>query len=141
VDDNENLRSTLIDILEEEGCKAEEAGTGEEALAMAEKGNYNVAILDLKLPDTTGIKLLQIFRKRYPHRKNIIVTAYGTLRNTMDAMNLGANAFILKPVDPEKLRQTLQQCMEEQQKVEKSIDEIKSLLNEQMLIKRLYTKL
>jgi DNA-binding NtrC family response regulator len=141
VDDNENLRSTLIDILEEEGCKAEEAGTGEEALAMAEKGNYNVAILDLKLPDTTGIKLLQIFRKRYPHRKNIIVTAYGTLRNAMDALNLGANAFILKPVDPQKLRQTLQQCMEEQQKVEKSIDEIKSLLNEQMLIKRLYTKL
>jgi DNA-binding NtrC family response regulator len=141
VDDNENLRSTLIDILEEEGCKTEEAGTGEEALAMAEKGNYNVAILDLKLPDTTGIKLLQIFRKRYPHRKNIIVTAYGTLRNAMDALNLGANAFILKPVDPQKLRQTLQQCMEEQQKVEKSIDEIKSLLNEQMLIKRLYTKL
>jgi len=140
VDDNENLRSTLIDILEEEGCKAEEAGTGEEALAKAEKGNYNVAIIDLKLPDTTGIKLLQIFRKRYPHRKNIIVTAYGTLRNTMDAMNLGANAFILKPVDPEKLRQTLQQCMEEQQKVEKSIDEIKSLLNEQKLIKRLYSK-
>jgi DNA-binding NtrC family response regulator len=141
VDDNENLRSTLIDILEEEGCKAEEAGTGEEALAKAEKGNYNVAIIDLKLPDTTGIKLLQIFRKRYPHRKNIVVTAYGTLRNTMDAMNLGANAFILKPVDPQKLRQTLQQCMEEQQKVEKSIDEIKILLSEQKLIKRLYSKL
>jgi DNA-binding NtrC family response regulator len=140
VDDNENLRSTLIDILEEEGCKAEEAGTGEEALAKAEKGNYNVAIIDLKLPDTTGIKLLQIFRKRYPHRKNIVVTAYGTLRNTMDAMNLGANAFILKPVDPQKLRQTLQQCMEEQQKVEKSIDEIKILLSEQKLIKRLYSK-
>ncbi|MCW4038745.1 MAG: response regulator [Candidatus Bathyarchaeota archaeon] len=141
MDDNENLRSTLIDILEEEGCKAEEAGTGEEALAKAEKGNYNVAIIDLKLPDTTGIKLLQIFRKRYPHRKNIVVTAYGTLRNTMDAMNLGANAFILKPVDPQKLRQTLQQCMEEQQKVEKSIDEIKILLSEQKLIKRLYSKL
>jgi DNA-binding NtrC family response regulator len=140
VDDNENLRSTLIDILEEEGCKAEEAGTGEEALVKAEKGNYNVAIIDLKLPDTTGIKLLQIFRKRYPHRKNIVVTAYGTLRNTMDAMNLGANAFILKPVDPQKLRQTLQQCMEEQQKVEKSIDEIKILLSEQKLIKRLYSK-
>ena len=141
MDDNENLRSTLIDILEEEGCKAEEAGTGEEALAKAEKGNYNVAIIDLKLPDTTGIKLLQIFRKRYPHRKNIIVTAYGTLRNAMDALNLGANAFILKPVDPQKLRQTLQQCMEEQKKVKKSIDDIKSLLNEQLLIKRLYTKL
>jgi DNA-binding NtrC family response regulator len=140
VDDNENLRSTLIDILEEEGCKVEGAGTGEEALAKAEKGNYNVTIIDHKLPDTTGIKLLQIFRKRYPHRKNIIVTAYGTLSNAMDALNLGANAFILKPVDPQKLRQTLQQCMEEQQKVEKSIDEIKSLLNEQRLIKRLYTK-
>jgi len=129
-----------MDILEEEGCKAEEAGTGEEALAKAEKGNYNVAIIDLKLPDTTGIKLLQIFRKRYPHRKNIVVTAYGTLRNTMDAMNLGANAFILKPVDPEKLRQTLQECLEEQQKVEKSIDDIKILLSEQKLIKRLYSK-
>jgi DNA-binding NtrC family response regulator len=140
VDDNENLRSTLMDILEEEGCKAEEAGTGEEALAKAEKGNYNVAIIDLKLPDTTGIKLLQVFRKRYPHRKNIVVTAYGTLRNAMDALNLGANAFILKPVDPQKLRKTLQQCMEEQQKVEKSVDEIKSLLNEQRLIKRIYTK-
>jgi DNA-binding NtrC family response regulator len=140
VDDNENLRSTLIDILEEEGCKAEEAGTGEEALVKAEKGNYNVAIIDLKLPDTTGIKLLQVFRKRYPHRKNIVVTAYGTLRNAMDALNLGANAFILKPVDPQKLRQTLQQCLEEQQKVEKSIDEVKSLLHEQRLIKRIYTK-
>lgn len=140
MDDNENLRSTLTDILEIEGYQAEEAGTGEEALTKAAQDIYNVAIIDLKLPDTTGIQLLQTFRTRYPHQKNVIVTAYGTLQNAMDALNLGANAFIMKPVDPHQLRQALQQCLEEQQKVEKSIDEIQSLLNEQQLMQRLYTK-
>lgn len=140
VDDNENMLETLNDILEEQGYETEIAKTGKEAITIAERNSFNVAIIDIMLPDTTGLTLLQTFRRRYPKRKNIIVTAYATLQNTMDALNKGANAYILKPLDPNKLEETLKQCLEEQKNVEKSIDEIKRELDEKRLIQRTYER-
>ncbi len=140
VDDNENMLETLNDILQEQGYDTDIAKTGKEALAKAEKNSFNIAIIDIMLPDTTGLTLLQTFRRRYPKRKNIIVTAYATLHNTMDALNKGANAYILKPLDPNKLEQTLKQCLEEQKNIEKSIDEIKRELDEKRLIRRAYER-
>ena len=140
VDDNENMLETLNDILQEQGYETEIAKTGKEAIAKAEKSYFNIAIIDIKLPDITGLKVLQIFRRRYPKRKNIMVTAYANLNNTMDALNKGANAYIKKPVDPDKLGQALKQCLEEQNKIEKSIAEIRRDLDERKLIRRTYER-
>lgn len=140
VDDNENMLETLNDILQEQGYETEIAKTGKEAIAKAEKSSFNIAIIDIMLPDTTGLTVLQTFRRRYPKRKNIMVTAYASLDNTMDALNKGADAYIMKPLDPDKLEQTLKRCLEEQNKIEKSIAEIKKELDERKLIRRAYER-
>ena len=140
VDDNENMLETLNDILQEQGYETEIAKTGKEAIVKAEKSYFNIAIIDIKLPDITGLAVLKIFRTRYPKRKNIMVTAYANLNNTMEALNNGANAYIMKPVDPNKLGQALKQCLEEQNNIEKSIAEIRRDLDERKLIRRTYER-
>lgn len=141
VDDNENMLETLSDILQAKGYDTETAATGKEAIRKAKHIPINIAIIDIKLPDITGIEVLQTFRRLYPNRKNIIITANATLVNTIDALNMGANAYIMKPLDPNRLDQALTQCLEEQQNVEESITELKKMVSEQKLIRRLYDKL
>jgi DNA-binding NtrC family response regulator len=141
VDDNENMLETLSDILQEQGYETETAKTGKEAIRKAKNIPINIAIIDIKLPDITGIEVLQTFRRLYPNRKNIIITANATLLNTIDALNMGADAYIMKPVDHNRLEQALTQCLEEQQKREESITEIRKMLGEQKLIRRLYDKI
>jgi len=138
VDDNENMLETLSDILQEQGYDTETATTGKEAIRKAKNIAINIAIIDIKLPDITGMEVLQTFRRLYPNRKNIIITANATLLNTIDALNMGANAYIMKPLDHTRLEQALTQCLDEQQKIEESITEIKKILSEQKLIRRLY---
>lgn len=123
VDDDEDMLETLSDILQEKGYETETAKTGKEAIKKAEQQFFNVALIDLKLPDITGIEVLQTFRKKYPARMNIIVTAYATLQNAVDAVNLGANAYIMKPIDHERLDQMIKQCNKKQQEVLKVTQE------------------
>lgn len=114
VDDNHHMLETLGDILQERGYQIETAITGKEAIMKSEEHFFNIALIDIKLLDMTGIEVLQTFRKKYPFRLNIMITAYATLQNTIDALNLGANAYIMKPIDHEKLDQMIRQCLEKQ---------------------------
>jgi DNA-binding NtrC family response regulator len=141
IDDNENMLETLSDILQEQGYATETATTGKEAIRKAKNISINIAIIDIKLPDITGMEVLQTFRRLYPNRKNIIITGNATLLNTIDALNMGANAFIMKPLDPDRLERALKQCLDDQEKVEESITELKKMVSEQKLIQRLYEKI
>lgn len=123
VDDDEDMLETLSDILQEKGYPIETATTGKEAITKAKEHFFNVALIDLKLPDMTGIEVLRTFRKKYPVRMNIVVTAYATVQNAVDALNLGANAYIMKPIDLKKLDQILKQCNKKQQEVLKITQE------------------
>ena len=115
IDDNENMLETLDDILQEKGYSIETAKTGEEAIKKAKEDFYNVALIDIKLPDMTAIEVLQTFREKYPSRLNIIITAHADLQNAVDALNLGANAYIKKPVDHEILDQMIKECLQKQE--------------------------
>ena len=123
VDDDEDMLETLSDILQEKGYLIETATTGKEAITIAKEHFFNVALIDLKLSDMTGIEVLRTFRKKYPVRMNIVVTAYATVQNAVDALNLGANAYIMKPIDLKKLDQILKQCNKKQQEVLKITQE------------------
>jgi len=115
VDDDEGMLETLSDILQEKGYLIETAKTGREAIERAEEHFFNVALVDIKMPDMTGIEVLRTFRKKYPSRMNIMITAYATLQNTVEALNLGANAYIMKPIDHERLDQMINECLKRQQ--------------------------
>ncbi len=116
VDDDEQALETLSDILQERGFYTETAKTGKEALAKAEERFFNVVLLDMKLPDITGIEVLQTLTGKQPSPIAIIMTAYATTQNAVDAMNLGANAYIIKPIDQETLFRTIKECLRKQER-------------------------
>jgi DNA-binding NtrC family response regulator len=123
IDDNANMRETLTDILEEKGYDVVSARTAREGIQAAGEGFFNIHLIDINLPDKTGIELLRSFRSSYPNRINIMITASATLKHAVDALNIGANAYILKPVDFNNLEKTMKDCLRKQKPTLKASEE------------------
>jgi len=115
VDDDENIRKTLSAILRGKGYITDTAKDGREAIEKSRAKFFNLALLNIKLPDMEGTKLL----KKLPEMVKIIVTGYPTLENAIEALNLGADAYVIKPVRPEKLLALIKEKLEEQSQAEK----------------------
>ena len=119
VDDNESILETLSAILEEKGYRTDTAKNGREAIEKAKTNFYNVALLDIRLPDIEGTKLLTKIEETTPRMVKIMITGYAALENAVEALNLGADAYIMKPVDPENLLKTINEKLKAQRKAEK----------------------
>jgi DNA-binding NtrC family response regulator len=115
VDDDEETLETISDILQEKGYYTETARTGKEALAKAEKQVFNVVLLDIKLPDMSGIEVLKVLSEKRLPITTIMITANATMKNAIDANNFGASAYILKPIDPETLFRAIKECLKKQE--------------------------
>jgi two-component system response regulator AtoC len=115
VDDDENIRKVIVAILEDEGYTVESVGTAKEAIEKSKRKFYNLALIDIRLPDMEGIELLTKFRETTPRMRKVIVTGYPTLQNAVDAVNKGADAYIVKPFDVEKVLKTIQEQLSKQQ--------------------------
>ena len=111
VDDDEDMLETLSDILKEKGYQTETAKTGMKAIAKAKVYPFDIALLDIRLPDMLGTEVLRTLRKEQPTMMIIMITANATLTTAVDALNLGANAYIMKPIDPEILDKTIKRCL------------------------------
>ena len=112
----------VMQFLEEKGYEVETAATAREAFHKAQESFFNVALIDINLPDQLGIEVLRTFRDLYPTRVNIMITASTTLRNAIDALNLGADGYIRKPVDFRKLEQVLEECLGKQRQILKEAE-------------------
>ena len=115
VDDDENIRKVEVAILEDKGYLVEAVGTAREAIEKSKRKFYNVALIDIRLPDMEGIELLTKIRDTTPRMRKIIVTGYPTLQNAVDAVNEGADAYIVKPFDVEKVLGTIEQQLSKQE--------------------------
>jgi CheY-like chemotaxis protein len=107
IDDDADVLEILRDILQNEGYVVETAKTGKVALEKAQNSLFDVALIDINLPDMLGMDVLKNLKNKYPSMKDIIITGNATLQNTIDAVNLGASAYILKPIDVEKITATI----------------------------------
>lgn len=103
VDDDENIRKTMQTILEDEGYVVDLAVTGNEAIKMTQETAYNIALLDIRLPDMEGVELLKLIKDNVPRTRKIMVTGYPSMQNAISALNKNADAYLVKPVDVEKL--------------------------------------
>src|SRR5665648_293073 len=99
IDDDENIRSTLSLTLELEGFIVDQAENGTEAIAKSFSNFYNLAIVDWRLPDIEGTKLLGKLKETTPKMIKIMLTGYPSMDNAIAAVNERADAFFLKPVD------------------------------------------
>jgi DNA-binding NtrC family response regulator len=119
VDDDENIRKVLVAILEDKGYAVESAETAKDAVEKSKRKFYNLALIDIRLPDMEGIELLTRIKDTTPKMRKIIITGYPTLQNAVDAVNKGADAYIVKPFDVEKVLDTIDQQLKKQQQEKK----------------------
>jgi len=119
VEDDENIRKTMKNILQQRGYETDTAKTGQEAEQKAKTNFYNLALLDIKLPDMEGTQLLAKLHENTPKMVKIMVTGYPSLENAMEALNQGADAYVTKPVKPAKLLALIKEKLEEQRQAEK----------------------
>jgi DNA-binding NtrC family response regulator len=119
VDDDENIRKVIATILADEGYAVESVDTARKAIAVTKRKFFNVALIDIRLPDMEGIELLTRMRNTTPKMRKIIITGYPTLQNAVEAVNRGADAYILKPFDMEKVLETIREQLKIQQQEDK----------------------
>jgi CheY-like chemotaxis protein len=104
VDDEKNIRLTLRESLKTFNAQVDAAVNGEEALDMAAQQEYDLVLLDLKMPGMDGMEVLRRLRELSPGTAVILLTAHGTVEAAVEAMKLGAVDFLQKPFAPKEIR-------------------------------------
>lgn len=128
IDDEKSIRSALRDILEYEGYDVEEAKDGEEGLEMVVKGNYDVALCDIRMPKMEGLDVLLKASEAKVGTQFVMISAFGNVENAVEATKRGAFDFITKPPDLNRLLVT----------VRNAIDRAKLVQETKTLKKRIY---
>ncbi|MEM1531065.1 MAG: response regulator [Candidatus Bathyarchaeia archaeon] len=123
VDDDESIRRTLAMILEERGYTVDTAESGREAIQKSMENFYNLALIDIKLPDMEGTSLLTEMKDTVPKMIKIIMTGYPTLENAIEAVNKGADGYIIKPINVDELLRKIEEHLERQRKERKYSEE------------------
>lgn len=112
VDDEPTVCKSIRQVLVREDCQVDMALSGEEALNKEAEQPYDVMIVDLMMPGLSGMDLLKLLKARNPKARIIMVTGYPTMRNTLQAMQLGAMDFLPKPFLPTTLRNLVAAALE-----------------------------
>jgi DNA-binding NtrC family response regulator len=112
VDDELTVCKSIRQVLVREDCEVDMAQSGEEALNKEADEPYDVMIVDLMMPGLSGMDLLKMLKARNPKARVIMVTGYPTMRNTLQAMQLGAMDFLPKPFLPTTLRNLVAAAIE-----------------------------
>jgi DNA-binding NtrC family response regulator len=97
VDDEEDLRKAIVDILTLDGFEVDQAGSAEEAAEKLSQTAYDVLITDHNLPGKTGVELLEESLVRYPEIIGVVITGYGTIETAVNAIKKGAYNYLTKP--------------------------------------------
>src|SRR5438128_4840032 len=98
VDDEPIIRQTLAEYLTQEGFVVTPCAGGEQALALAAERRFDVALCDVQLPGIDGIELLDRLLKLSPELFVLLITAYGTVENAIEAFQRGAHDYLMKPI-------------------------------------------
>ena len=112
VDDEPNMLDIISDILSDEGYQVDVASSGTEAISKISSGNFHIAILDLKLPDMSGLDILREIKAQTPHTATIMITAYSSVDTAIKAMKIGAYDYLTKPFKIEQLKATIKGALE-----------------------------
>jgi len=106
-----------------DGYEIDTARTGLEAIEKSKTNFYNLVLLDIKLPDMEGTELLRKMHETFPKMIKIMVTGYPDLENAIKSLNLGADAYLVKPVSVQKLLEVVKEKLAEQKDLEKITEE------------------
>jgi DNA-binding NtrC family response regulator len=112
VDDEVNIRSALVTILEKRGHRVSAVGSGEEAWAILRDTPVDLILTDLKMPGMGGIELLRKVKDDCPDTEVVVMTAYGSVETAVEAMRLGAYDYVTKPIEKDRFPVVVEKALE-----------------------------
>ena len=115
IDDERTIRFTFRLALETDGYEVQEAATVEEALVGFRSETFDLVVLDLRIGEASGLDVLTEMRRRGIQTPTLMITAYGSIRNAVRAMQLGAIDFLEKPIEPVALRAIVAEILDRHQ--------------------------
>lgn len=129
VDDEKNIRMTLGACLEGMGCRVTAVGTAAGALAALERQSFDLAFLDLRLKEMSGLDLLPKLLALSPHLPIVMITAYATIETAVEAIKRGARDYLPKPFTPAQIRH-LVHSLAERLNLSRQVEELKAHIKE-----------
>jgi len=126
-DDEPATLETLSAALEDMGYKITTAVNGQEALTLIRRQPFNIVIADIKLPDISGLEILETTKELYPEAAVIMITGHASIETAVDAINEGAYAYILKPVAMNELENIINNALREQRLLIENRELVESL--------------
>ncbi len=129
VEDDINTLNGLAEILTEEGFEVTKARNARNGLNEFRKDQFDVVLVDYLLPDIDGLQLAETLLQEQPETKIIMMTAFGTVKNAVQAMKLGIYDYLTKPIDLDELLIILRRAIQEKRLIDENID-LKSKLSE-----------
>ncbi len=111
VDDEEALRTVLSTELSSEGYEVSTAADGSEAIDLVKGNNFDLVLLDIKMPNVDGFEVLKYVKENKPDIKVIMLTGFADLKNAIESKRLGAEDFVSKPYDLVDLLTTIERVL------------------------------
>jgi diguanylate cyclase (GGDEF)-like protein len=121
IDDEENIRELLRELLEDENFSVSTASSGEEGIEIAKERAFDVVITDLKMPGMSGIEVIRKFKEKNSNTTVIVITGYPTIESAVEAMKEGAYDYILKPFNLDHIKLVVRKAMERQNLLREAI--------------------
>ncbi|MFZ5642720.1 MAG: sigma-54-dependent transcriptional regulator [Bacillota bacterium] len=120
VDDERSVQEALRDILEDSGYRVECASGGQEALEKMDALNPSAVLLDIKMPDMDGIRVMEAVNQQGKNLPIILITAYGSTETTIEAMKLGAFDYLMKPLKVKEMLEVVAKAVEIKELMDRS---------------------
>jgi len=117
VDDDKSILRIFTRILQRQGYNTDTSETGREAIEKIDNHFYDLALIDVKLPDMDGVDLLSRIHATKPKMIKILITGFPSIEDGIKALNGGAGAYLVKPVNPVELLKIIKEKLKEQSEV------------------------
>lgn len=137
IDDDPSVRKTLGEVLHGEGYRVDTVASGEEGLTAVRTGDYDLALLDIRLPGLDGSVVMEEIRKQRPDTHVIIISGYGSLESAIQALRLGVKDYFIKPYQVDDLLEAVYRVLTEKEnrarkeilleQLESSLEQLKDL--------------
>ena len=139
VEDHDRLREQLGQFYEQEGFKVTTASSGEEGVEKLSQEKFSIVVSDVKMPGIDGFELARHIREKYTDTDVILITAFGNIKQAVEAMKLGASDYITKPFQPEAIRLVSEKLIERRHLLEE-VRELRQRVQEEHNLENILSK-
>jgi DNA-binding NtrC family response regulator len=139
VEDHDRLREQLGQFYEQEGFRVTTAACGEDGIERLSQEKFAIVVSDVKMPGIDGFQLARHVRERYPDTDIILITAFGNIKQAVEAMKLGASDYITKPFQPEAIRLVSEKLIERRRLLEE-VRELRQRVQEEHNLENILSK-